>query len=51
MSVEEAGRKGDQKGGRKTAETHGRKFYEEIGSKSGHRVRELIREGKEHGEE
>jgi hypothetical protein len=51
MSVEEAGRKGGQKGGRKTAETHGRKFYEEIGSKGGHRVRELIQEGKEHENE
>ena len=51
MSVEEAGRKGGQKGGRKTAETHGRDFYEEIGSKGGHRVRELIQEGKEHENE
>ena len=51
MSVEEAGRKGGQKGGRKTAETHGRNFYEEIGSKGGHRVRELIQEGKEHENE
>jgi uncharacterized protein len=51
MSVEETGRKGGQKGGRKTAETHGRKFYEEIRSKGGHRVRELIQEGKEHENE
>ena len=51
MSVEEAGRKGGQKGGRKTAETHGRNFYEEVGSKGGHRVRELIQEGKEHENE
>lgn len=51
MSVEEAGRKGGQKGGRRTAETHGRQFYEEIGSKGGQKVRKLIQEGKEHEEE
>ncbi len=51
MTVEEAGRKGGQKGGRRTAETHGREFYEEIGTKGGHRVRELIEQGKEHEEE
>lgn len=51
MSVEEAGRMGGQKGGRKTAETHGRDFYEDIGTKGGHRVRELIQEGKEHENE
>ncbi len=43
MTVAEAG----HKGGEKTAETHGREFYEEIGHKGGQRVRELIEEGKE----
>jgi general stress protein YciG len=47
MSVEEAGRLGGQKGGRRTAETHGREFYEEIGQKGGQKVRRLIEEGKE----
>ncbi len=51
MSVEEAGRKGGQIGGKKTAETHGREFYEEIGHKGGQKVRKLIQEGKEHEEE
>jgi uncharacterized protein len=51
MSVEEAGRMGGQKGGRRTAETHGREFYEEIGHKGGQKVRRLIQEGKEHEEE
>ncbi len=51
MTVEEAGKRGGQKGGRRTAETHGREFYEEIGSKGGQRVRRLIQEGKEHEEE
>ena len=51
MSVEEAGRLGGQKGGRRTAETHGREFYEEIGHKGGQKVRRLIEEGKEHEEE
>ena len=51
MSVEEAGRLGGQKGGRRTASTHGHKFYEEIGHKGGQKVRRLIQEGKEHGEE
>jgi len=51
MSVEEAGRLGGLKGGRKTADTHGRDFYEEIGTKGGHRVRELVNEGKEHENE
>jgi general stress protein YciG len=46
MTVEEAGRLGGQKGGKRTAETHGREFYEEIGTKGGHRVRDLINEGK-----
>jgi len=34
MTVAEAGRKG----GRKTASTHGREFYEEIGRKGGEKV-------------
>ena len=42
MTVQEAGKKG----GMKTAETHGREFYEEIGHKGGQRVKELIEEGK-----
>ena len=51
MTVEDAGRKGGQKGGRKTAETHGREFYEEIGHKGGQKVRRLIQKGKQHEEE
>lgn len=47
MTVAEAGRKG----GEKTASTHGREFYEEIGHKGGQKVRRLIQEGKEHEEE
>jgi general stress protein YciG len=47
MTVAEAGRMG----GEKTSETHGSEFYSEIGSKGGLKVRELIEEGKEHGEE
>lgn len=51
MTVEEAGRKG----GEKTASTHGKEFYREIGHKGGEaggrkggrRVKELIEEGKE----
>lgn len=42
MTVQEAGRRG----GMKTAQTHGRDFYEEIGHKGGQRVKELIEEGK-----
>jgi len=42
MTVEQAGRKG----GERTAATHGREFYEQIGHKGGQRVRELIEEGK-----
>jgi len=42
MTVQEAGKKG----GMKTAETHGREFYEEIGHKGGQRVKELIEEAK-----
>ena len=51
MSVEEAGRIGGQIGGRRTAKTHGREFYEEIGQKGGQKVRRLIAEGKIHEEE
>ena len=36
MTVAEAGKKG----GEKTAETHGREFYEEIGRKGGEKVSE-----------
>ncbi len=43
MTVAEAGRKG----GKKTAETHGHDFYEEIGHKGGQKVRDLIKKGKE----
>ena len=51
MTVREAG----QKGGEKTAKTHGHEFYEEIGhkggeaggQKGGQRVKELIEKGKE----
>ena len=42
MTVAEAG----HKGGEKTAQTHGREFYEEIGHKGGQRVKELIEQGK-----
>jgi general stress protein YciG len=46
MSVREAGKKG----GKTTASTHGREFYQDIGKKGGDiggpRVRELIEEGK-----
>ncbi len=48
MTVEEAGRLGGRIGGRRTAETHGREFYEEIGHKGGQKVRRLIKEGKEY---
>jgi general stress protein YciG len=44
MTVQEAGRRG----GTKTAQTHGRDFYEEIGHKGGQRVKELIEEGKKY---
>jgi len=47
MSVNEAG----QRGGERTAETHGRQFYEQSGHKGGQkggpRVRDLINKGKE----
>ena len=36
MTVREAG----HKGGQKTAETHGKEFYEEIGKKGGEKVAE-----------
>ncbi len=42
MTVQEAGRRG----GMKTAQTHGKDFYEEIGHKGGQKVKELIEEGK-----
>ncbi len=42
MTVQEAGRKG----GMKTAQTHGKDFYTEIGHKGGQKVKELIEEGK-----
>ncbi len=42
MTVQEAGRKG----GLRTAQTHGKDFYEAIGHKGGQRVKELIEEGK-----
>lgn len=42
MTVREAGRKG----GQTTAQEHGPEFYHEIGTKGGHRVRELIQRGK-----
>jgi hypothetical protein len=47
MTVEEAGRRG----GEKTSETHGEKFYSEIGHKGGQKVRKLIQAGKEHEQE
>lgn len=42
MSVQEAGRKG----GKTTSREYGPKFYHEIGTKGGHRVRDLIEMGK-----
>jgi general stress protein YciG len=42
MTVHEAGRRG----GQRTAQTHGKEFYEAIGHKGGQRVKELIEEGK-----
>jgi general stress protein YciG len=47
MTVAEAGRMG----GLKTSETYGPKFYSEIGSKGGQKVRKLVKEGKEHEED
>jgi uncharacterized protein len=49
MTVGEAG----QKGGQKTAQSHGHGFYEEIGQKGGRkggqRVKELIERGRQVG--
>ena len=42
MSVQEAGRKG----GKTTSRSYGPEFYHEIGTKGGHRVRDLIKKGK-----
>lgn len=42
MTVQEAGRKG----GRTTSREHGPEFYHDIGTKGGHRVRDLIEKGK-----
>jgi len=42
MTVREAGRKG----GETTKRRYGPRFYEEIGKKGGHRVRDLILKGK-----
>ncbi len=42
MTVQEAGRKG----GETTSREHGPEFYHEIGTKGGHRVRELIQQGR-----
>lgn len=46
MSVQEAGRKGGEKGGEITAKKYGHEFYEEIGKKGGQKVKNLIEEGK-----
>lgn len=46
MTVREAGKKGGQRGGQTTKQRYGKGFYSEIGTKGGHRVRELIEEGK-----
>jgi len=47
MTVQEAGRKGGKKGGMTTRDRYGTPFYREIGTKGGHRVRELVQEGKQ----
>ncbi len=47
MTVSEAGRKGGEKGGQTTKKRYGPEFYHEIGTKGGHRVRELIEEGRQ----
>ncbi len=47
MTVEEAGRKGGQKGGEKVLNKYGPEFYSKIGHKGGQKVRELIARGKE----
>lgn len=43
ISVRDAGKKG----GETTSRKYGPEFYHEIGTKGGHRVRELIRRAKE----
>ena len=47
ITVAEAGRRG----GKKTSETHGHEFYQEIGHKGGSKVKELIEAGKRAMEE
>ncbi len=42
MIVQEAGRRG----GQRTAQTHGKEFFESIGHKGGQKVKELIEAGK-----
>ena len=42
MTVEEA----ERKGGQRTALTHGREFYSEIGQRGGQKVKRLIEEGR-----
>jgi len=53
MTVQEAGRRGGVRGGKKGGETtrdrYGHEFYEEIGRKGGHKVRDLIAAGKRAG--
>jgi general stress protein YciG len=46
MTVQEAGRKGGEKGGEATAKKYGHQFYEEIGHKGGQKVKNLIEQGK-----
>jgi general stress protein YciG len=50
MTVKEAGQKGGRRGGKRGGETtrdrYGHEFYEEIGKKGGHKVRDLIEAGK-----
>jgi general stress protein YciG len=46
MTVREAGKQGGQKGGNTTKQRYGKGFYSEIGTKGGHRVQELVEEGK-----
>ncbi len=42
MTVQEAGRRG----GQRTAQIHGKEFFEAIGHKGGQKVKELIEAGK-----
>lgn len=53
LTVQEAGRRGGVRGGRKggvtTRDRYGHEFYEEIGRKGGTRVRDLIEAGKKAG--